>query len=277
MSPAEPRPTAWLLPLTALAGGLVALGNWTAFSLRAVAGLPLALLNPRVFVPIAFDVGVQSVGVVAITGLFIGMVLAVQAYGEFHALGLDTIMGSIVNLSVLRELGPVLAATMLAGRVGSAMAAELGTMRVTEQIDAIACLGVDPVHHLVSPRLLACMLLIPLLTALANLAGVYGGAMVCIQIYDINPQHYWQHSDEHTGMWDVGTGLLKSVVFGAVLALVSCHRGFHSQPGAAGVGRAATEAFVVSFVIILAIDVLLAMSLNTLQELLWPGSQGGGL
>src|SRR5437667_3945692 len=108
------------------------------------------------------------------------MVLAVQGHGQFRPLGLETWMGSIIHASVIRELGPVLAATMLAGRVGSAMAAEIGTMRVTEQIDALACLGVDPVHYLVVPRLMACMLLIPLLTILANVAGIIGAALICL-------------------------------------------------------------------------------------------------
>ena len=130
--------------------------------------------------PIFYAVGVRSIPVVAVTGMFIGMVLAVQSYAQFHQIGMATRLGSIINISVVRELGPVLAATMLAGRVGSAMAAELATMRITEQIDALSCLGANPVHYLVVPRFLACVLLIPLLTIVANFMGVMGGALVCI-------------------------------------------------------------------------------------------------
>src|SRR5205807_2473042 len=136
--------------------------------------------------PILHSVGVRSVPVVAITGTFIGMVLAVQSYSQFHQLGLETQLGSIINLSIVRELGPVLAATMLAGRVGGAMAAELATMRVTEQIDALACLGVNPVHYLAAPRFLACVLLIPVLTVVANFMGVLGGALICVDVYHVD-------------------------------------------------------------------------------------------
>src|SRR5262249_27099623 len=137
-------------------------------------------------IPVCYMVGVRSVPVVAITGTFIGMVLAVQSYAQFHSLSLDTWLGNIVSVAVVRDLGPVLARTMLAGRVGSAMAAELATMRVTEQIDALDCLGTNSVHYLVVPRLLACVLLIPLLTILADFMGVMGGALVSIKIYHID-------------------------------------------------------------------------------------------
>ena len=149
--------------------------------------------GPGTFLPICYAVGVRSVLVVCVTGMFIGMVLAVQAYGAYRPMGLETWMGSLIHTSVIKELGPVLAATMLAGRVGSAMAAELGTMRVTEQIDALATLGVDPVHYLVVPRFLACVLLIPLLTIMADGMGIVGGALICLNIYGIDPHHYWQH------------------------------------------------------------------------------------
>jgi phospholipid/cholesterol/gamma-HCH transport system permease protein len=223
-------------------------------------------------VPNFYYVGVRSVPVVAITGTFIGMVLAVQSYGQFHQLGLASRLGAIINLSIVRELGPVLAATMLAGRVGSAMAAQLATMRVTEQIDALACLGVNPVHYLVVPRFLACALLIPLLTIMANFMGVMGGALISTRVFDIDVHHYWSHAGSHIGLYDLTTGLIKPMFFGAAIALISCHRGFNSQAGAEGVGRAATEAFVASFIIILALDFFLAMFLNSLYERIWPAS-----
>ena len=145
-------------------------------------------------------------------------------------MGLQTWMGAFINTSVVKELGPVLAATMLAGRVGSAMAAELGTMRVTEQIDALACLGVDPVHYLVVPRFLACVLLIPLLTVMADVMGIFGGAMICLSVYGIEPHHYWQHGKAYLGLWDIFTSLVKATVFGAFIALISLPPRI-SQPG----------------------------------------------
>jgi phospholipid/cholesterol/gamma-HCH transport system permease protein len=265
---------------TALAGLLAVLGRASVSvaglgDLSLFAGSALAWLRRRpcrgTLLPCLYAVGVNSVPVVAVTGLFIGMVLAVQSYVEFHQIGLASHLGAIINISVVRELGPVLAATMLAGRVGSAMAAELATMRVTEQIDALSCLGVNPVHYLVVPRFLACVLLIPLLTVLADFMGVMGGALVCTRLYHVEAHSYWMHAQGWVGMWDMTAGLIKPMTFGAAIALISCHRGFNSSAGAEGVGRAATEAFVLSFMAILPLDFFLAMLLNTLYAYLWPG------
>jgi phospholipid/cholesterol/gamma-HCH transport system permease protein len=248
---------------------LLGLGDLGIFSSRAFSWLR-RLPYPGTLVPCCYTVGVRSVPVVTITGLFIGMVVAIQSFGEFHNIGLDTRLGMIINTTVVRELGPVLAATMLAGRVGGAMAAELATMRISEQIDALSCLGVNPVHYLVVPRFLACVFLIPLLTILADFAGVMGGALVCTQVFHIDAHHYWMHAKGIIGMWDLTMGLIKPMFFGAAIALIGCQRGFHSKAGAEGVGRAATEAFVTSFIAIFVIDFLLAMFLNTLYGLLWP-------
>lgn len=255
---------------SAFTSALVAFGDWWLFALRAVAGITGRAFGRREFLRIAVEVGANSVGVVAITGLFIGMVLAVQAYGQFHAIGLETSLGAVIHISVVRELGPVLAAVMLAGRVGSAMSAELATMRVTEQLDALACLGVDPVKYLAGPRVLAALLLLPLLTVLADVMGLLGSSLICLHVYNIDSYHYWRHTREFVKVWDVAVGLMKAVVFGGVLSLIACHRGFNSKAGAEGVGRAATEAFVVAFVAILMIDFLLAMVANTVYAVLWP-------
>lgn len=254
-----------------LSNALVALGDWASFSGRAIGWAVRRRPGPGTLLPICYAIGVRSVMVVALTGAFIGMVLAVQAYGAFRPMNLQTWMGSFINTSVVRELGPVLAATMLAGRVGSAMAAELGTMRVTEQIDALACLGVDPVHYLVVPRFLACVLLIPLLTILADVMGMVGGGVICLTVFGIEPHFYWEHGRAHLGYWDIFTSLAKATVFGAFIALISCHRGFHSRAGSEGVGRAATEAFVLSFIAILVLDFFMALFLNSLQERIFGG------
>jgi phospholipid/cholesterol/gamma-HCH transport system permease protein len=252
--------------------GLSALGDLALFAGRSLGWMVRHRPGHGTLLPVFNEVGVSSVPVVVITGTFIGMVLAVQSYTEFHQLGFATRLGSIINLSVVRELGPVLAATMLAGRVGSAMAAELATMRITEQIDALVCLGVHPLHYLVVPRFLACVLLIPLLTIVADFMGMMGGAFICTYVYHIESHYYWSHSRDWVGLWDIFTGLVKPMFFGGAIALISCHRGFNGRPGAEGVGQAATSAFVNSFIAILALDLFLAMFLNALHDRLWPNA-----
>ncbi len=256
---------------------LVGLGDWTAFSLRALRGIVSRDFKFGQAFQYAFEIGYGSIGVIAITGTFIGMVLAVQAYSQFHQLGLDTQLGAVIHFSVIRELGPVLTAVMLAGRVGSAMAAQLGTMKVTEQLEAMSCLGVDPVRYLVAPRFVASLFMIPLLAVLADVMGLAGSTFICLRIFGIDSHHYWQHTRENVGLWDLFDGLLKATIFGAVSCLIACHRGFHCRAGAEGVGRAATEAFVISFVAILMIDFVMGMLSNNLHELIWPptGSTGG--
>src|SRR5262245_24163684 len=204
-------------PPNLLSATLLGLGDWSLFARRAVAGAVTKAFSLRELLRIAAEVGAGSLGVVAVTGMFIGMVLAVQAYSQFHNVGLETSMGAFIHMSVVRELGPVLAAVMLAGRVGSAMAAELATMRVTEQIDALACLGVDPVKYLAAPRFLACLVMIPLLTAIADVCGLAGSSVISLHVYGIEPHHYWRHSRDYVRVWDVFVGLTKATVFGGVL------------------------------------------------------------
>ncbi|NBO93031.1 MAG: ABC transporter permease [Planctomycetia bacterium] len=248
-------------------------GEMTLFTLRTLQGV-LQGAGRDTFLNICIAVGADSVGVVMVTGAFIGMVLAEQSYAQFHSLGMQNTLGSIINASVVRELGPVLAGVMLAGRVGCAMAAELATMKVTEQVDALACLGVDPVRYLAAPRFAACVLLIPLLTIIANFMGVLGGAFVCIHIYHVEAHYYWINSQGHIGIWDLVTGLIKPTFFGAAIAVIACQRGLTSEPGAQGVGRAATRSFVASFVVIIILDFFLAVLLNNLQGYLWPHTRG---
>src|SRR5712671_5954696 len=190
------------------------IGDLSLFASELFYWLVWRLPRRETLLPNFYQVGVLSLPVVALTGTFIGMVLAVQSYFTFRQLRLETYLGAVINMTLVRELGPVLAATMLAGRVGSAMAAELGTMRVTEQVDALACLGVNPLHYLVVPRLLACVLLIPLLTILANFMGVMGGALICVRVYHIEAHHYWQNAQGHIGLWDIVVGLIKPMFFG---------------------------------------------------------------
>lgn len=246
------------------------LGDVAEFSARTIGWLARKFPRWSLLIPNFYAIGVSSVPVVAITGTFIGMVLAVQAHSQFAMMGLASRLGSVINISLVKELGPVLAATMLAGRVGSSMAAELGTMRVTEQIDALSALGTNPIQYLVVPRFLACVLLIPLLTLMADFMGVIGGAVVSTQVLKVDPYHYWFYSRKYVGSLDLFAGVFKSYFFGAAIALISCHRGFHSKAGAEGVGRAATEAFVYSFIGILFLDFCIGIVWNGFYSAVYP-------
>ncbi|MBN2561726.1 MAG: ABC transporter permease [Phycisphaerae bacterium] len=225
--------------------------------------------NWRLLAPQLFEVGYRSLPVILITGAFVGMVLAVQAIEQFRAVGMEERMGAVVNLSVVRELGPVLAGIMLAGRIGGALTAELGTMNVTEQIDALRTMGVDPIRYLVVPRVLACFLLTPFLTLYADLTGCIGGWFVSVVQGGVASGPFWEYTREAVDNFDLFSGVLKSFFFGAALGLISCFRGFTCRPGAAGVGRACTEAFVASFIAILALDYLLAVVLQAISVGLW--------
>jgi len=244
-------------------------GDITLFSLRAILWIPRRGASGRVLLRVMHGIGVESVPVITVTGAFIGMVLAVQTYDQFAAMHMENRLGALINVSLVKELGPVLAGLMLAGRLGSSIAAELGTMRITEQIDALSALGANPVSYLVVPRFVACCLLIPMLTVIADLVGMAAGWWFSCEVLGIDSHYYWHHTDEFVAFWDVGLGLLKSVSFGGVIAMIACHRGIHCRAGAEGVGRAATEAFVYSFVAILALDFLIGAFAMELYTLFW--------
>ena len=238
---------------------VVGIGDLSTFAWKLWGFLFVRLPRGQVLWPILYEVGVRSVPVICITGLFIGMVLAVQSYDTLSQLHFQIHIGSVINGTLVKELGPVLAAVMLAGRVGSSIAAEIGTMKVSEQIDALKALGADPVAYLVVPRFLACFLMIPALTMIAEGVGIFGGWFVSTQVYGISSHHFWNYSDRFVTGFDVIVGVFKSMSFGAAIAIVACHRGFHCGSGAEGVGRAATQAFVMSFIAILALDFVLAL------------------
>lgn len=250
--------------------GVAAVGRFAVFVSSTLGWLFSRWPRGEMLWPNFYQVGVLSLPVVALTGTFIGMVLAVQSYAQFRALGLETRLGALINMSLVRELGPVLAATMLAGRVGSAMSAELGTMRVTEQIDALETMGANPLHYLVVPRFLACIFLIPTLVLMADFMGVVGGYFYGVVVLGIDQHHYWHNSEQFVGNFDLFSGIFKSLFFGGIIALVGCYRGFHCSAGAEGVGRAATHAFVNSFVLILIFDLMLGILIDALYHTLWP-------
>ena len=214
-------------------------------------------------------IGVRSVPVVMITGAFVGMTLAVQAYDQLAGMGLEEHLGVLINISVVKELGPVLAAVMLAGRIGGALTAELGTMNVTEQIDAVRSMGTDPVRYLAAPRVLACLLLTPVLIIYADLMGIIGGYFVSVVQLGINSRAYWSFSASGVELWDVSIGVIKGLFFGVAIAVISCYKGFTCKEGAHGVGQACTEAFVASFISILALDFALAVIFKAIYNTFW--------
>jgi phospholipid/cholesterol/gamma-HCH transport system permease protein len=215
-------------------------------------------------------IGVRSVPVIMITGAFVGMTLAIQAYDQLAGMGLEEHLGVLINVAVVKELGPVLAAVMLAGRIGGALTAELGTMNVTEQIDAVRSMGTNPIRYLVAPRVLACLLLTPVLIIYADLLGVMGGAFVSFFQLGINARAYWGFSSNGVELWDVTVGVIKGFFFGGAIAVISCYKGFTCKEGARGVGQACTEAFVASFISILALNYAFGVIFKAIYNTFWP-------
>lgn len=238
-----------------------AFGRFWVFTGRAYRSAILGCLDLRSWrlaLPQIYEVGNRSLPVILITGVFVGLVLAIQAYDQLESAGFAERMGVLLNLTLVLELGPVLAAVMLAGRVGGALTAELGTMNVTEQIDALRVMGTDPMRYLVAPRFIACVIMAPVLTIIADLVGSFAGAWVAVFLKGVPYEPYSYYTAEAIEKWDVMVGFVKSIVFGSIIGLVACYKGFTCRPGAEGVGRACTEAFVASFMVILIVDFFLA-------------------
>ena len=230
---------------------LASVGDLTLFAGRAIlhgAGGPF---YPRMILRQMVDIGYYSLPVVGLTAIFTGMVLALQSHTGFSRFEAESAVATIVVLSMTRELGPVLAGLMVAGRVGASMAAEIGTMRVTEQIDALTTLSTDPYKYLVWPRLLAGFLMLPLLVLVADIIGVFGGYIVGIYKLGFGPQEYLRRTFEFLETQDVVSGLVKAAVFGFLVALMGCYQGYHSAGGAQGVGAATTKAVVSASILIL--------------------------
>ncbi len=206
---------------------------------------------PRLIVNQMIDLGYYSLPVVGLTGVFAGMVLALQTYTGFARFSAEGAVATVVVISMTRELGPVLAGLMVAGRVGAAMAAEIGTMRVTEQIDALSTLSTNPYKYLVAPRLIAGLLMMPILVMVADIIGVFGGYVVGTYKLGFNPANYLARTWQYLEVVDVVSGLVKAGVFGFIIALMGCYHGFNSARGAQGVGRATTDAVVSASILIL--------------------------
>ncbi len=204
------------------------------------------------------EVGVNSVPVVLITAIATGMVLALHMYTGFNRFGAEGLVGTVVALSMTREFGPVLAALVVAGRAGAAMAAELGTMRVTEQIDALETLATNPVKYLVVPRFIAGLIMLPALTIITDIVGILGGYFVTVVLLGTSSKSYMRATWDFLQMQDIYNGLIKACFFGAAFTLISCYKGYYTRGGAEGVGRATTGAVVYSFMTILISDYFLS-------------------
>ncbi len=202
-------------------------------------------------------IGVKSLFVVVLTGLFAGMVLALQSYYAFKMFRAESLIGVTVALSMLRELGPVLGSLMVTARAGSAIAAELGSMRVTEQIDAMEVMGVNPIRYLIVPRVVAGMIVVPILVALVDFIGVIGGYLIGVKVLGVNEGVFWDRIFQFVKTGDLNNGLIKAVFFGFILTFIACYTGYNAEKGAVGVGKATTQSVVISSVMILMADYIL--------------------
>lgn len=245
-------------------GGLQGLGQIAVLAKEALASCFTFKLTRRDLLYQVYSIGVKSQTVTLVTGAFTAMVLAVQTYYQFHKIKMDTATLAVVSVSMCSELGPVLTALMVAGRVGASMAAELGTMRVTEQIDALRTLATHPVDYLVVPRLVAAFIALPVLSVEAMAIGIGASYLAGVFLLGIDPAYAWWNMLKYSHDSDVQIGLIKSVVFGGIIALVGCYKGLTCGMGAEGVGRATTEAVVYASISILISDFFLTLLLEKL-------------
>ena len=238
-------------------GTLRAIGAVTLFALEAISHLFRPPFYGRLFLRAFVEIAWFSLPVVALTAVFTGMVLALQSYTGFARFNAEGAVANVVVLSITRELGPVLAGLMVAGRIGAAFAAEIGTMRVTDQIDALSTLSTDPMKYLVTPRILAGTLALPLLVIVADILGVMGGWLIGTQQLGFASGAYLKSTFDFLHMSDVVSGLIKAAVFGVIITLMGCWAGYQSGGGAQGVGRATTSAVVASSILIFVTDYIL--------------------
>ncbi len=242
---------------TAGLGLVTYLGRFGIFMGQALAFVFMPPLKWRRIIQQMHFIGVRSLLVIVLTGLFTGMVLALQGYYTLSQYGSEGFLGSAVALSLLTELGPVLSALMVTGRAGSALAAEIGIMRITEQIDALEVMALHPMRYLVVPNVLAGLIVLPLLASIFAVVGIYGGYLVGVKLLGISSGTYFQDMIDTVTMSDITIGIYKTLTFGFLIALISCFKGYNAGYGAAGVSRATTEAVVFASVTTLVMDYVL--------------------
>ncbi|MEP6670439.1 MAG: ABC transporter permease [Chthoniobacter sp.] len=243
------------------------LGELAALAYETCVSIVVAPIRWRLLMRQIVEVGWRSQMVVLVTGAFTGAVLTAQTYFQFSRLGMKSAVGSVVAVAMFRELGPVLTALMVSGRVGAAIAAEIGTMKVTEQIDALRALGVHPTDYLVVPRVLAMLLSMPLLVAECCAVSIISSYLVGVHLLDISGPYHIQNTLRYVGSRDLKMALTKGFVFGIVIVFIACHQGLNTKNGAVGVGRAPTEAVVIGSLSVLILNFFLSFALN----IIFPG------
>jgi len=232
-------------------------GRLTLFTISGVSHIFRPPFYYRIILKQMIDIGFYSLPVVGLTAVFAGMVLALQSYTGFSRFQAEGAIANVVVISITRELGPVLAGLMVAGRIGASVAAEIGTMRVTEQIDALTTLSTNPMKYLVAPRLLAGILMFPILVTIADSIGIFGGYIVAVFKLGFNPSNYIQNTWDFMTFSDYFSGIVKAAVFGFLVSLMGCYHGYHSKGGAQGVGMATTNAVVSASILILSFDYII--------------------
>lgn len=218
-----------------------------------------------------YNIGVLSFTVVSITGLTTGVVLATQSFYQLQEKGLAGVTGIMVAKAMITELGPILTALMVTGRVGSAMCAELGTMKVTEQIDAMQTMAVNPKWYLLAPRYLSGLFMIPILTTYSIVLGIFGGYVISTSLFRMPSTNYFDPMPAHISNFDMVTGVVKSIIFGIFLVTICCYKGMKTRGGAAGVGKATTSSVVISYITILVSDFLITIALNSINKIITQG------
>lgn len=233
-------------------------GRAHLFLAHLLGSVPAALARPALVVQQMRFIGVHTLVIVALAALFVGMVMALQVYHALVDTGTETALGVLVALALVRELGPVVTALLFAGRAGSAVAAEIGLMKSTEQLAGMAMMAVDPVRRVLAPRFLAALLSMPLLAAIFSLVGIYGGWFAGVHLLGVDDGAYWSQMQARVDLYnDVGNGVIKSLVFGVVAGWIAVFQGYHAAPTAAGVSRATTQTVVATSLAVLGLDVVL--------------------
>jgi len=230
------------------------LGRMFIFLLNSILHIFIPPFKFRLLIRQIWFLGNKSILVILLTGAFTGMVLSLQIFYTLSKFGSEALLGPAVALSLIRELGPVLSALMVTGRAGSALTAEIGIMRITEQIDALISMALSPIRYLVVPNIVAALMVFPLLASIFDLVGIYGGYVVGVKLLGLSSGTYFSKMDEFIDLEDISIGLVKSLCFGLIVAWVSCYKGYHTGYGAKGVSRATTEAVVLSSILILIWD-----------------------
>lgn len=258
--------TPWFSKALARIRPVIAIGEWMSLIFSVVIATLRRPPSIKLVLQQLYDVGVASLPVVAITGFFTGLVLAAQSIYQLADKGLTSVTGLMVTKAMMTELGPVLTAFMVTGRVGAAMCAELGTMVVTEQIDALKTMAVNPNRYLIAPRFIAGTIMMPLLTIFSIVMGIFGGYLISIYYFGMPPNTYMDPIPQHVQYFDLMTGIIKGFVFGILILTIACYKGMRTSGGAAGVGRTTTSAVVITYCAILLINFFLTIALNVLHD-----------